>query len=1414
MGDPYTPAQNDAQNVGAPLLQQVCAAIHVLYNQPNDPKQFSEANEWLLRFQSSDAAWSVVSALLEEATEKFSTGTADASTMQRSFFASHTLASKLAKNFSEIPRENYAGVKDAMVKYIAGFSHLTLPSGAITKEARVILRQLCAGYADYLVQFPTENSKSFFADALRQLQETFPLPQGIFPIVEVFRLIVEKCDRGIPNRNRAHRNILFNAIEALAGDFFQLLGNYFRTCVQSNDMETIASIFECFGVWVSVLRLPEDLTIQSNFIPLLAEGALLESDLTKVCISVLYDVLSTYRELRPRSPLLVQLQQSILALRSLFKAKVEAAIQAAKEAAKAADDSEGADIFDEDEESEELALLITRLFADAASIFVLNSYYQLEQEFMAVQEEAREYEPTLPPSAFRFQETLQTLVDQTLPWLECILYTLQYPSPVVTEGAALFWGEALDVLRPLDSRYKSSAFATEQWVHQFRMGFEEYLHSVQLNLPSSVRPLDILGYIRDRCAPLVIPALPILVDRLSFPKRHIWNSYSNDKRMAFKHKLRYDILDVLQGMGMIAGGEKLLMELANILQSALAKNPAATATVANASTQSLSDWEHIEATLYAIRGIATLLDASEAQVLPALMEFLISAQYLQPAARQHRPLRTAPTTTNDSLSLATLNSLLNHVFCLPNAPNIVQFFPTLHTCHQDELRATYNRLFGRYAFWLRHHPRFLQQCLRFLFLHNFPPFENDQKAPPRTIRPSIQLSNPALFNAASAVKQLCHVAPSAYTPQLLNDFQSVHTLNMHPEVSEPLIQALSVLSVRHFVLFRALPDVFTNRLQTLLDLLRSLIHQPYPTVCALADIGTFAANLTRGDGICTPESAEPWGLSTALAGQLLEFAEQQGGSLASLFEPQNLRYESGRTDVPGLNEDCIGWVVQIGSTAVRLQRIWMALVQTLVYQVMVFLESVQFADDETVEFVQRALKSPEGLKQSFQNEADFSQDLTVLIDEIAMRHGTQNVTVVSVLEAQQQYLGYCKSQCMQLLLDLKQHVLTLQIDLEARHDTLFFIRRCFAVFYHHAGVTPEAFQIYESVLSGLESFLTSADPNDLLHAEYALPLLEELNHIVKSIDVAFKDRSDRCRQYADRRPNTNSHNAMAVAPRLQGWLPIDTNAIDLGKLTHRVSRILEQYAHMILVSIHSSIAAPHSTTYPTPLPVLSELLHLLQANMHVISQRYQQVLRALSRLCLSLLELAPDAVFAPTADSATGSIRAPAATGQSSTLTLLQTVIILVSLLGENAQWSQVLPFLNILVDVLTHGSWNSGQFSAFVERVYLFSTPAPANVSSGDRAIDILSLTQPVYLQTPSSTFGVDTIIPSTYKYALSHQGREGLRFIEQRCVRPYLHGIRAQLQPLAQLIRNVSSFSCSFFFNISYPASSFSITSSFLLF
>src|SRR5690606_214 len=136
--------------------------------------------------------------------------------------------------------------------------------------------------------------------------------------------------------------------------------------------------------------------------------------------------------------------------------------------------------------------------------------------------------------------------------------------------------------------------------------------------------------------------------------------------------------------------------------------------------------------------------------------------------------------------------------------------------------------------------------------------------------------------------------------------------------------------------------------------------------------------------------------------------------------------------------------------------------------------SVQFADDDAVAFARRALESPEELKASLQHEGHSPEDAGAVVEEILHRHQVLQLTgPCTVAEAQQQCLEFCKSESLQLLMELKQRILGIPLDLQSRHDALFFIRRCLATFYYHSGLTQGALQLYESTIGALESTLAT-----------------------------------------------------------------------------------------------------------------------------------------------------------------------------------------------------------------------------------------------------------------------------------------------------------------------------------------------------
>lgn len=186
--------------------------------------------------------------------------------------------------------------------------------------------------------------------------------------------------------------------------------------------------------------------------------------------------------------------------------------------------------------------------------------------------------------------------------------------------------------------------------------------------PTLRRSDPLKAAVHARIGPQLLQLSVSMADRLRFPPDYA--RWTADRRDAFKHSFRYDVMDVLLACAEVAGSQAVLHALANKLQADLAKWSAAAASTNTAT------WTAVEAALYAIRAIARHVADDESAVLPPLFNLLIHSLPIAGASM-------------DAVRGGGADGAM-------------------------ELACTAFRLVGRYHRWLAAHPSVLRPALEFV----------------------------------------------------------------------------------------------------------------------------------------------------------------------------------------------------------------------------------------------------------------------------------------------------------------------------------------------------------------------------------------------------------------------------------------------------------------------------------------------------------------------------------------------------------------------------------------------------------------------------------------------------------------------------------------------------------------------------
>ena len=218
-----------------PSLQLVADALTALYHNP-DSKGKEQASVFLNQLQRSPFAWEIADQLLHQL----------GSDTSASYFAAHTMRTKVYYSYVELPADSRASLRDSLLSHVTRFRSGPQP----------VATQLALAVADLAVQMVE------WKDAVGDLISRLACDANSVPIlIEILTVLPEEIDSPQFKLGSNRRKEFAEEMRTSGAMVLSLLSTCYNTC-QGNEVITM-KILRCLASWMYLHAFPMDSLLSS-----------------------------------------------------------------------------------------------------------------------------------------------------------------------------------------------------------------------------------------------------------------------------------------------------------------------------------------------------------------------------------------------------------------------------------------------------------------------------------------------------------------------------------------------------------------------------------------------------------------------------------------------------------------------------------------------------------------------------------------------------------------------------------------------------------------------------------------------------------------------------------------------------------------------------------------------------------------------------------------------------------------------------------------------------------------------------------------------------------------------------------------------------------------------------------------------
>mmetsp|Transcript_55633 Transcript_55633/g.156624 ORF Transcript_55633/g.156624 Transcript_55633/m.156624 type:complete len:979 (+) Transcript_55633:47-2983(+) len=285
-------------------MEQAVQALQALYSSP-DPTLKKQADDWLIQFQQTPAAWQVSDQILSSA---------EIPTDFR-FFAAQTLRTKVQFDFYELPADSYGSLRDSLLQHIDRFR---------APEYQPIHTMLAIVLADLAIQMDAA-----WPNAVATLFETFGQnPETYATLLEVLRML--------PEENMNHKLMTDTSKRATTRERFQQATPQvvqFLLTLQCPSVQAKRKVLECFLSWIKFTNLPAADIAQNALIPECFGYVTSGGELSETATDIIIEILRmSSMDLNYFQPVIEVILSLLGGLRTKFDALLSRGVEAAIDA--------------------------------------------------------------------------------------------------------------------------------------------------------------------------------------------------------------------------------------------------------------------------------------------------------------------------------------------------------------------------------------------------------------------------------------------------------------------------------------------------------------------------------------------------------------------------------------------------------------------------------------------------------------------------------------------------------------------------------------------------------------------------------------------------------------------------------------------------------------------------------------------------------------------------------------------------------------------------------------------------------------------------------------------------------------------------------------------------------------------------
>jgi transportin-3 len=285
-------------------MEQALQALQALYSSPDQATK-KQADDWLIRFQQTPAAWQVADQLLSQ----------NDAPMQFRFFAAQTMRTKVQFDFYELPADSYLSLRNSLLGHIDRFR---------SPEHQPIHTMLAIAVADLAIQMDQA-----WPNAVSTLFERFGHnAESYSTLLEVMRMLPEENMNLKLMTDSFKRDNCRDRLQASTQQVCQFLLN-----LQCPTIQAKRKVLECFLSWVKFTNLQANDIAQSTFLPECFKYVMEGGELSETSTDIIIEVLRMCSlDLSFFQPVIQVILSQLAALRSKFDALLSRGAEAALDA--------------------------------------------------------------------------------------------------------------------------------------------------------------------------------------------------------------------------------------------------------------------------------------------------------------------------------------------------------------------------------------------------------------------------------------------------------------------------------------------------------------------------------------------------------------------------------------------------------------------------------------------------------------------------------------------------------------------------------------------------------------------------------------------------------------------------------------------------------------------------------------------------------------------------------------------------------------------------------------------------------------------------------------------------------------------------------------------------------------------------